>query len=544
MNNVPLDESMARPPRRRWSLGVTIAALVAIGAFIVASSSSAEPVVDPNKVVPNAADMAADLDGGSDDCTTTAFLSQDQDLWHFVVPDENVRIGSGPSDERYRLTANISAVIIQWLGGDLVRYTGTDDYDQGNAGPNLFWAYTEPGLTIEQAWLEYSVTRDDGKTPTETYLTKSHNLSHACAAREVSRPPTIDVASEASYDMLYDIVYDWTIEKTVDPNGLLASGSSPFALNYSVNASRIEPAVPGNWRIVDGSMIVTGTVVATDADMDDFEVTTSGGVCIVFEDSVLTDDAYLYECSITDEPNVTSASGLDGTNVTVVGTVTTDAGTATDSEVIPWGEPDTLILDGVIHETAYIVDGSRRTEASTGPLSLEYFVEWQPVTCPDQRVNVAELFDGVTDEPLGIDDTLTISACPPVPGLTIGYWGNKMGAPQVVAAFEELKTTYPALAAIPITNEASVRNFLTKANCSGDCVSMFLAQALGAAMNARTGAFGDQSVFFGGVCRPVDTILDVILRVSVPTDRDVRIAYKTLLDDVNNTRAIRCASVS
>ncbi len=544
MNNVPLEDSMARPPRRRWSLGVTIAALVAIGAFIVASSSSAEPVVDPNKVIPNAAGVSADQAGGADDCSTTTFLAQEQDLWHFVVPDETVRVGSGSTAETYRLTANITAVIIQWLDGDLVRYTGTDDYDQGNAGPNLFWAYTEPGLTIEQAWLEYSVTRDDGETPTETYLTTPHNLSHACASGVVSRPPTIDVDSEASYDMLYDIVYDWTIEKSVDPNGLLASGSSPFALNYSIVASRVEPAIPGNWRIVDGSMSVIGTVVVTDADMEDIEVTTDGGVCNVYDDAVLTDDTYIYECTITDEPSVTSASGLDGTSVTVVGTVTTDAGTNTDSEVIPWGEPDTLILDGVIHETAYIVDGSRETEASTGPLSLEYFVEWQPVTCPDERVNVAELFDGVTDEPLGIDDTLTISACPPVPGLTIGYWGNKMGAPQVVAAFEELTATYPALASIPITNEASVRNFLSKANCSGDCVSMFLAQALGAAMNARNGAFGDQSVFFGGVCRPVDTILDVILRVSVPTDRDTRIAYKTLLDDLNNTRATRCASVS
>jgi len=145
---------------------------------------------------------------------------------------------------------------------------------------------------------------------------------------------------------------------------------------------------------------------------------------------------------------------------------------------------------------------------------------------------------------LGIDDTLTVSGCPAVPGLTIGYWGNKMGAPQVVAAISALKVQYPALAAIPITNEASVRNYFTKANCSGDCITMFLAQALGTAMNANSGSFGDQSVYFDDQCKTVDEWLDIALRTAIPTDRTTRIAFKTLFDDLNNTRATRCASVS
>jgi hypothetical protein len=541
MSDTPTDIGSRRPPRRRWSLGVTIAAIIAIGAFIVASSSSAESY-DTNKVVPNAAGQSADYGDNSDgDCSTDAFLGQDQDLWHFVVAPQNVNDGG----ESYKLIADITAVYVKWQGiTDVVRYTGTDDYDQGNAGTNLFWAYTEPGRTIEQAWLEYTVTRDDGEPATETYLTSPHNLSHACAAGGGDVPPTIEVDSIADYDMVYDLVYDWEIDKTIDESSLIATGTDPFVLKYSIDAVRVEPPVPGNYRIVDGSMIVTGDVVVTDADMSDIVVTTPGGNCMVSEDANPSDGTYLYECVIISEPAVTSASGLDGQNITITGVVTTDAGTDTDFEVIPWGEPDTLTVDDIIHATAYIVDGDRSTEASAGPLSLDYTVEWQPTVCPDERVNIAELFDGVTDESLGIDDTLTVSGCPAVPGRTIGYWGNKMGAPQVVAAISALKVQYPALAAIPITNEASVRNYFTKANCSGDCITMFLAQALGTAVNANSGSFGDQSVYFDDQCKTVDEWLDIALRTAIPTDRTTRIAFKTLFDDLNNTRATRCASVS
>lgn len=541
MSDTPTDISSRRPPRRRWSLGVTIAAIIAIGAFIVASSSSAESY-DTNKVVPNAAGQSADYGDNSDgDCSTDAFLGQDQDLWHFVVAPQNVNDGG----ESYKLIADITAVYVKWQGiTDVVRYTGTDDYDQGNAGTNLFWAYTEPGRTIEQAWLEYTVTRDDGEPATETYLTSPHNLSHACAAGGGDVPPTIEVDSIADYDMVYDLVYDWEIDKTIDESSLIATGTDPFVLKYSIDAVRVEPPVPGNYRIVDGSMIVTGDVVVTDAEMSDIVVTTPGGNCMVSEDANPSDGTYLYECVIISEPAVTSASGLDGQNITITGVVTTDAGTDTDFEVIPWGEPDTLTVDDIIHATAYIVDGDRSTEASAGPLSLDYTVEWQPTVCPDERVNIAELFDGVTDESLGIDDTLTVSGCPAVPGRTIGYWGNKMGAPQVVAAISALKVQYPALAAIPITNEASVRNYFTKANCSGDCITMFLAQALGTAVNANSGSFGDQSVYFDDQCKTVDEWLDIALRTAIPTDRTTRIAFKTLFDDLNNTRATRCASVS
>ena len=541
MSDAPTDIGSRRPPRRRWSLGVTIAAIIAIGAFIVASSSSAESY-DTNKVVPNAAGQSADYGDNSDgDCSTDAFLGQDQDLWHFVVAPQNVNDGG----ESYKLIADITAVYVKWQGiTDAVRYTGTDDYDQGNAGTNLFWAYTEPGRTIEQAWLEYTVTRDDGEPATETYLTSPHNLSHACAAGGGDVPPTIEVDSIADYDMVYDLVYDWEIDKTIDESSLIATGTDPFVLKYSIDAVRVEPPVPDNYRIVDGSMIVTGDVVVTDAEMSDIVVTTPGGNCMVSEDANPSDGTYLYECVIISEPAVTSASGLDGQNITITGVVTTDAGTDTDFEVIPWGEPDTLTVDDIIHATAYIVDGDRSTEASAGPLSLDYTVEWQPTVCPDERVNIAELFDGVTDESLGIDDTLTVSGCPAVPGRTIGYWGNKMGAPQVVAAISALKVQYPALAAIPITNEASVRNYFTKANCSGDCITMFLAQALGTAMNANSGSFGDQSVYFDDQCKTVDEWLDIALRTAIPTDRTTRIAFKTLFDDLNNTRATRCASVS
>ncbi|MFM2180939.1 MAG: hypothetical protein RIR54_233, partial [Actinomycetota bacterium] len=55
---------------------------------------------------------------------------------------------------------------------------------------------------------------------------------------------------------------------------------------------------------------------------------------------------------------------------------------------------------------------------------------------------------------------------------------------------------------------------------------------------------GDQSIYFDGECRTVDAWLDIALRTAIPTDRETRIAFKSLFDDLNNTRATRCASVS
>jgi hypothetical protein len=356
-------------------------------------------------------------------------------------------------------------------------------------------------------------------------------------------PPTIDIDSTGSYDILYDLEYTWTIDKTVDPGGLRAAGNDSFSLDYSVVATRNEPPVEGNWRIVDGSMKVTGDVVLTDAAMADVVVTTPNADCTVKDDAVPGDDTYAYECTFINEPVITSASGLNATTVTVEGTVTTPYGTDTDSVVITWGTPATSTLVDTLHATARIVDGDYVSGPSTGPLTLQYNAQWLPTTCPDQRVNVAELFDGVTGEPLGIDDTLTIVGCPAVPGKTIGYWGNRTGAPQVVAAFTSLKALYPALADIPITNEASVRNYFTKASCSGDCVTMFLAQALATAMNARDTAFGSAPVALGDECRSVNEWLDFALRTSIPTDRTERIALKSLFDDLNNGRQIRCAEI-
>lgn len=533
-----------RPQRRRRTLGALVFAALALTAIAFTTSSQAAPTYDPNKIVPNAAGVSADEASGSTDCSTDAFLSQDNDLWHFVVPDEKVTTGTGSERVTYTLTANVTAVIIEWEGGELKRYEGTDDYDQGNAGPNLFWAYTEPGRTISRAWLEYFVTRDDGATPTETYLTTPHNLSHACAAETTPPPPpTIDIDSTGSYDILYDLEYTWTIDKTVDPDGLRATGNDPFSLDYSVVATRNEPPVEGNWRIVDGSMKVTGSVVLTDAAMADVVVTTPNADCTVQDDAVPGDDTYVYLCTFINEPVITSASGLSGTTVTVEGTVTTPYGTDTDTVVITWGAPATSTLVDTLHATARIVDGDYVSGTSSGPLTLQYNVQWLPTQCPDQRVNVAELFDGVTGEPLGVDDTLTIVGCPTVPGRTIGYWGNKTGAPLVVAAFPSLKAVYPALAAIPITNEASVRNYFTNASCSGDCVTMFLAQALATAMNARDTAFASMPVALGDECRAVNEWLDYALRTSIPTDRTERIALKSLFDDLNNGRATRCAEV-
>ena len=76
---------------------------------------------------------------------------------------------------------------------------------------------------------------------------------------------------------------------------------------------------------------------------------------------------------------------------------------------------------------------------------------------------------------------------------------------------------------------------------------MFRAQALASTMNAiKNKKFGEQSVLFRGSCAKVtDLLRDALHFTTVDSMTDTagintRIAYKTIFDDLNNSRAIRC----
>ena len=95
-------------------------------------------------------------------------------------------------------------------------------------------------------------------------------------------------------------------------------------------------------------------------------------------------------------------------------------------------------------------------------------------------------------------------------------------------------------------NDAAVRDYMNKANCSGDCKSMFLAQSLASVMNTlRNSEYQTQWVKFQGVCTRVSTLLQTALGGTTILNGPVntRIAYKSIFDDLNNSRASRCPGV-
>jgi hypothetical protein len=162
-----------------------------------------------------------------------------------------------------------------------------------------------------------------------------------------------------------------------------------------------------------------------------------------------------------------------------------------------------------------------------------------------ERTNTALL--AIDDKPTGMvdpSDSVTIRWCPPLDGRTIGYWGNKMGAPMVVDSLPSLKSAYPdALDGVGPFTDREVRGFFRDANCRGDCESMFRAQFLATAMNAIDDDFADQGVMLMGECWSVAELLDEANDGAEMASREWYVAWKSLFDDINNSEQASCLSV-
>jgi hypothetical protein len=398
------------------------------------------------------------------------------------------------------------------------------NYTSGDGTKHLWIATTPPGATLIAAYLDYEGTAG------------RENLSHACGRSEPK--PSIKIDPTIRYDM----TWDWTVDKTVDWSTKATGG---YTLSYEVQASRSsKPRIlAGTLHVTDGVLVVPPTL-----ELSDLTVT-------------FTQDSYTQACAVTmatlkydctlDISKITTSSttGRPIGSGTLSAVATYSGGTLTDSLGISFDGVEPTTTYG---ETASLVDdfatpSNVSDDQASSTTELTYTFDWSPSgsTCSERTNTATALIDNPalgTDNPA---DSVTVRWCPPMPGRTIGYWGNKTGAPLVLSKLGSLKTQYPlALASVgPFTKEVEVRNFFQNANCNGECTTMFTAQLLAAAMNALDPDFAAQGVEFGGNCVSVADLLNEANMGVFGATKGWYVSYKSIFDDINNSRQAPCLTV-
>ena len=216
------------------------------------------------------------------------------------------------------------------------------------------------------------------------------------------------------------------------------------------------------------------------------------------------------------------------------------------------------------------------TETST-TVTMTYTLNWQfnnGAGCGQSITNTAGLINdqNQTISPAAgstISRTVVVNCGGSEPGLTIGFYGNKQGGMQVVNNRTNWRTAsngiswtsaapqwHNVLGALPnFGSDSQVRDYMNAANCNSGgansggktCQTMFRAQALASVMNAiKSQAFADQTVMFQGSCTKVSKLFtDALASTTIDTGTTPaliasRIAYKSIFDDLNNSRATRC----
>ena len=498
--------------------GVAAIAVVAVALSIGPTGSSA---ADGDHWIDNLGDgtTALEFDGNSsEDCTSDAFLEADYDLWHFVV--------NQATDPDTILTWNATNSV--WSDPSEVTVVDvTEDYGSytsGDGTKHLWIATTPVGATLVSAYLDY-----EGEAGRE-------NLSHACGRS--STTPSIEIGSDVTYDMTWDWELDKSVVWRVNPAG-------GYTLDYSIEANRSDDPrlVPMTLHVTDGVAVTPSSLELTDLD-----VTFTQGTYTQPCDVNLAE--LTYDCEIdVSRISVDPATGRPTGTGTLSASATHSGGTLTDTAEFDFGtvEPTTVHAETASITDDYATPGNMADDLSTEESELDYSLNWAPsgTTCRE-RTNVATLLiDDPAPETENPTDSVTVHWCPPLPGLTIGFWGNKTGAPQVVANFVALKATYPnALGLAPTLGSTSaVRNFFRNASCSGTCASMFAAQFLATAMNATDPVFADQSVMFEEACMTVSELLVAADAGATGATKEWYSRYKTILDDINNSRQTTCLSV-
>ena len=509
--------------RRKLQTALAVTAAVTMAASLALAGTSAQagtPVGDHWVDNLGSGTTASQFNGNtSSDCTSETFLAADYDLWHFVV--------NGASDASTILTWNADNSV--WSNPedvDVVDVTSDyGDYTSGDGTKHLWIATTPTGATLNAAYLDYAGTAG------------RENLSHACGRAAVEPGIRIDPT------ITYDTTWEWDVNKDVvwmtDPQG-------GYTLSYAVYANRSDAQV-----LVPDSLHITGGVIPTPSDLDITGLTVTFTQGTYVQDCAVVLATLHYDCTLDVERVSTDPDTGWPTGTGTLSAVATYAGgTLTDSLEVDFV---TTSPDHVYGATATINDDNATPsdmtdDRSTTEDELDYTVTWNPTgTECVERTNTAVLAiddpaPGTTDP----SDSVTVRWCPPMPGRTIGYWGNKMGAPMVLANIGSIRTAYPNVSALipSLTTAASVRNFLRDANCSGDCSSMFAAQFLAVAMNALDGDFADQGVMVGDSCMTVSEILEMVDDGATGADKYWYSSVKSLLDDINNSRQTSCLTVT
>lgn len=505
--------------RKTLTVSFVVVALALVAAGMSGVVSGSTPVGDHYVDNLGAGTTASDFDGNSStDCSSEVFTSADYDLWHFVV--------NQASDPVTILSWNAGLSV--WSSPSSVNVEDvTSQYGNYNAGDGLkhLWIATTPvGATLVTAYLDYAGTAG------------RENLSHACGRSTPTPGIRIDP------EVVYDMTWDWAINKQLEWEPVVTGG---YALSYDVEANRSE--VPRilmkSLHVTDGVVVIPPTLELTDLDVT-FTQGSYTQTCAV------TLALLHYDCELDiTKISIDSATGRPSGTGTLSAVATYSGGTLTDTATVDFGiiEPRTVyaVTASIIDDDATPSDPA--DDLSTEENLLEYLVNWTPTgaSCV-QRTNIATLLiDNPAPGTENPSDSVTVRWCPPLRGLTIGYWGNKTGSPVVVQQIASLKSAYPAaLASVPnLTSATAVRNVFQNATCAGDCMSMFAAQFLATAMNALESDFASQGVMFDGECLTVSQLLAEANAGAVGATKTWYERYKSIFDDINNSRQVTCLTV-
>lgn len=459
-------------------------------------------------------------------------------------------------------------------------------------------------LTYELKWIG-SVELSAESCPTienvASVTSGSEQLDDATSTEVMTCPDLVIQLStnDPQYVQTWDTEYSWSIEKNY-----LGVDANTWQPKYSVKATR-NAGVESNMAIVDESQKVTGTLVlelnpATSIIADPDDVAAALGLdtdvthCVVSNGD--GDGEFTFDCTVENESTINAKDGIKDVSYQLNWSGVAYGKKVADTSSKPWGSSTSSEPGSDVNKTATIVDvnaaglepisitsGTKTGPAevsssviSSSPYTMSYTLNWQwnnGAGCGMSVANTAQIKGDEGKVLTSQQLTTTVNCSKAEPGLTIGYYGNKAGGTEVSSSTYKPKWRSSAASAVngwnlrwdstlgqlsDFSNDKAVRDYMTLANCNSSglnaggrtCQTMFRAQALASTMNAIKGKkFGEQSVLFRGSCTKVTTLLRDALETRV-VDTSIttagiqtRIAYKTIFDDLNNSRAIRCPGI-
>jgi hypothetical protein len=527
--------------------------------------------------------------GGSDDTTREETLGKPEQV---TGTDSNKSASVTDDLDGYAATS------IECDAGGEDCWSGATDVSAGSTLQTLS-AEDTIVLTYELKWLG-SVALSAESCPTieniAEVISGGVQLDDATSTEPMTCPKLVITLStnDPQYVQTWDTKYSWTLAKSY-----LGADVNTWQPKYSVTATRSAGA-ESNLAIVDKSQKVTGTLLleldpATSIISDPTAVAAAIGLDTDSTDCVISDgdvDAeFKFECTVETESSINAKDGIRDVSYQLDWSGVAYGNKATGSTSKFWGVSTGTDPGNDVNKTATIVDangaklepisitGGTKTGPdevsssviSTSPYTMTYTLNWQwnnGAGCDMSVTNTAQLkSEGAVLSTQSLTNTVT---CPKSePGLTIGYYGNKAGGTEVAKKYKDFWRTDKAaavngwslrwdntLSSIKnFSTDAEVRDYMTLANCNSSgpntggktCQTMFRAQALASTMNAiKNAKFGEQSVLFRGVCTKVSNLLREALHfTSVDSSTtsagiQTRIDYKSIFDDLNNSRAKRC----